>query len=599
MHMIQKLIKIIKKQHRFNALNYSAQLSYGILLAFLPMMMVFYAASGFFFSEFSDEISSSLEIILPKGMLEFFSTSSATLENTDFMNGTWAEGNPFLYTWSLILIAFFIVYAAIRSVRAFMVTSTRVSGFKEKRNFFKLWQEAFYNAIVLAVLVFSVIYFYVVTQRQLSLIAEAASLNFLYRIWTVFSYFYLISMLVVIVTWCYCVFPTIRLKFRQALPGGIFAVGTWLIVIHLVTFLQDRGLWPVGLSELTLSVNMIVYIYLFCLILLSGSVVNITFAKLNPFHQKADKLLARESCYYPDTVIRKGPPVQKGIIDIKLLYQKYYPERTKKERIKAFIDNAIDSLTKTNFPGICTQLAFYMLCTFVPLVFFLIEFVSRFYIDSQESLLQALHIYLPNSSYEYLVSEMSEMVKYVENNQAFMGFSALVMASISMYSILAGINQTYGFDRYRYRRALWFRSMFFTLFLAMGTTVLMVLYSISESVRSWIHSLLIIGLPDAFSARLFAILFSEFVLFLFIMAIYVAAPEKPYRIRQVLPGTIFAVLAISIVFRIYMFFLNRSITYIALYGTQSGLFILLVVLFFFSCVLNIGAKINVIFGQKR
>ena len=83
------------------------------------------------------------------------------------------------------------------------------------------------------------------------------------------------------------------------------------------------------------------------------------------------------------------------------------------------------------------------------------------------------------------------------------------------------------------------------------------------------------------------------------MAIYVAAPEKPYRIRQVLPGTIFAVLAISIVFRIYMFFLNRSITYIALYGTQSGLFILLVVLFFFSCVLNIGAKINVIFGQKR
>ena len=136
MHMIQKLIKIIKKQHRFNALNYSAQLSYGILLAFLPMMMVFYAASGFFVSEFSDEISSSLEIILPKGMLEFFSTSSATLENTDFMNGTWAEGNPFLYTWSLILIAFFIVYAAIRSVRAFMVTSTRVSGFKEKRNFF-------------------------------------------------------------------------------------------------------------------------------------------------------------------------------------------------------------------------------------------------------------------------------------------------------------------------------------------------------------------------------------------------------------------------------------------------------------------------------
>lgn len=598
MRSIISFIRLLKKQHRFNAMNYAAQLSYGILLAFLPAMMVFYSASGFFFRDASTELIAALQTVFPKGMLDFFYSSEAAL-NGSYASGTWVETNPLFFAFSTCCIAAFIVYAAIRAVRSFMVTSTRVSGFKESRGFIRLWQDAFYNTIVLIALFFSVIYFYVVTQHMASGLADIEHAGFLYQLWKVFSYAYLILMLIAIMTWCYSVFPCVRLKLRQALPGGIFSVTSWLLLINLIQLLQDNNLWPVGLTELTRSVNLMFYIYCFSLILILGAVVNILFIRLNAYKKREDTRVAGKSGYYPDTIIRSGKLLQKGKMDKSLLFKSKHPDLTTKERLKALYLSVVDSLIATNFPGICTQLAFYMLATFVPLILFLLQFVSGFYADFQSGLLGALRIYLPEMSYQYLIEEVTEMSSYLSKNQGIMGLTAFVMAGVSMYSILSGVNQTYGFERYRHRQTLWLKSLLFTLFLALGTTVLMLIYSLSESIRSWIHSLLIVGLPDDFSYSLYAVLFSELVVFLLIMSIYIAAPEKPFTVKQVLPGSIFAVLAISIVFRIYLFFLDRSLTYIALYGSQSGLFILLVVLFFFSCVLNIGAKINVMFSRKR
>lgn len=597
---IPRLLKRIRKNSH-NTINYAAQLSYGVLLAILPGMMIYYMVATYFFSSSSQILLRAIEVVFPPGILDYSETQGNLVQQTRKLSLFYMNERPILSLISFFLVLFFVVYAMIRVVRSMMVITNRVSQFKERRSFVKLWIDAFYNCIVLSMLIFLAIYFYIVTTQAGDAVISffmASDNSFLNQLFVVIGYVYLLTVLVLILTWCYSVFPSERLRIYQALPGAITSVVLWILVTNFLRVLQLHGLWPVGQTDLTRAINLFFYAFVFAYLYIMGAIVNVQIIRMNRTRNYSDSLIAARAVKHYETRSIKTDTIQLGRVDHTLLQKKYHPDMTTKERFTELYNQVVRSMTDTNFPGICTQLAFYLICAVVPFLVYLLEFVSTTTENFQEGLYGVLESMLPQLSYQYIISEISELMRYADTTQYFMAIATLIFTCVSIHSLLSGINQTYGFSRYRLRRELWIKSLIYTVFLAVACEILMQVYRISESLRAWFHSLLIFGLPDEMSASLYVFLFSEIVLFLILSSIYSIAPEQRLGFKRVLPGTIFSVVALSIVFRIYLFFLNRSQTYIMIYGSQSGLFILLVVMFFFSCVLNIGAKLNVFFSPN-
>lgn len=588
--------------HSKNIFNYAAQASYGVLLAFLPGMMIYYMVASIFFQSSSGELMRALTVIFPPGILDYSETQDNLLEQLQDFSRFYMLEKPLVSVISFLTLLFFVVYAIIRIVHSLMVISNRVAEFEESRGFVTLWKSAAMNALVLASFTFLAIYFYMATAQVrtvlLSFYMQGTS-SALDAVFTGFRYVYLIAVLVFAFTWCYAVFPAQRLRIKQALPGGIFAVAFWLLLTNLIRNLQLVGIWPIGSSDLTRAVNLIFYAYLFSFNFILGMNLNIQLIQLNKDKSVSNQVISDACVLKYDTRPYIPPEAQLGRINRNLFLKKYYPNLSTKTRYTILINQIADSLTVTNFPGICTQLAFYLLCAIVPFLVYILEFTSKSIPDFKTDLFAFLSANLPKLSYEFITGEVNELLKYASETHSFMGIAALIFTCVTIHTLLSGINQTYGFTRYLEKRVLWLKSAFFTVLIVLAAEILMTIFQISNSVRAWLHSLLISGLPDEFSSGLYLFLFAEAVLFGILTVVYMYAPEKRYPFKRVLPGTIFSMIALTIVFRIYLFFLNRSQTYLLIYGSMSGLFTLLVVMFFLSCVLNIGAKINVFFTPDQ
>ena len=82
------------------------------------------------------------------------------------------------------------------------------------------------------------------------------------------------------------------------------------------------------------------------------------------------------------------------------------------------------------------------------------------------------------------------------------------------------------------------------------------------------------------------------VMFFAIMLIYKLACAKPLKLRQVLPGALFTVLAWAVSSAIFAFAIPNFTQYPAIYGSIAGVFILILWLNLVSVILLIGNEMN-------
>jgi membrane protein len=247
---------------------------------------------------------------------------------------------------------------------------------------------------------------------------------------------------------------------------------------------------------------------------------------------------------------------------------------------------------RTDFSGICTQMSFYLLLAFFPLLLFLISFIGKFIRPFENYLYDILKAFLPSLSYTYVTGLLSTMTSQISDSSYGMILISFFFAALAARAVMIGINQTYGRRETRPLIKIWLYSFLFTLLFALAILLIVLAYILSADAGAVIFKE--IGLYTYYYPfiSLFAVIFSLAVSTFIFNMIYVWAPEHPLKFSAGLPGALFATLGLNVALRIFVWFINHSSKYSTLYGNLGGLFALMVAIYFICIILNLGGKIN-------
>lgn len=252
----------------------------------------------------------------------------------------------------------------------------------------------------------------------------------------------------------------------------------------------------------------------------------------------------------------------------------------------------MEDFEETDFSGICTQMSFYLLLAFFPLLLFLISFIGNFIKPFETYLYEILKVFLPNLSYDYVTTLLDTMTSEISNSNFIMILISFFFSTLAARAVMIGINQTYGRKETRNLVQIWLYSFLFTILFALAILIIATAYIFSADLGAVI--LKQIGLYTYYYPllSLFAVIFSWVVSTFIFNMIYVMAPAHRLKFRDALPGALFATMGLNIAFRIFTLFINHSSKYTALYGSLGGLFALMVAIYFICVILNLGGKIN-------
>lgn len=271
--------------------------------------------------------------------------------------------------------------------------------------------------------------------------------------------------------------------------------------------------------------------------------------------------------------------------------------KNKMPKIVEFFIFIFEDIERTDFWGICTQMSFYLLMSFFPLLLFLINFVGRFIVQFQNYLFDLLEKYLPQLSYEYVRNLVEVLTQNIGANPYFLILFTFLFATLAARAIMIGMNQNYGHPETRSHLKIWLLSFLFTLLFAIAIILIIIAYLFSESITALILTQLGINHSYIFLMSIFSFGFSLIISVLVFNCVYILAPDKRVKFRHGFPGAVFSAIGLNIGFRIFLMSINHSTKYTLLYGGLGGLFALLVVIYFICVILNLGGKINVFFSR--
>ncbi|SEA67010.1 membrane protein [Eubacterium aggregans] len=268
MDEFKNILTFVSGQIKENRLlNYAAQLSYTVLLAFIPLIMLVYNLVNWFFADLNDRVLNTLQSLLPSFLMPLIETASHN-----------ANG-PQTSAWGNLVFGFLILYLSVSAVRSLIITITKVMGVPETRNYLVLWELGFVYLLFFIALFLVFIALYLFTQKIITSAFEYMSLGtLLIRYWRLFSLILIAAYLALTLTLLYMYAPPKRLSFLNALPGSIFVSLGWLCVtLSYDGFIQNYF----DIHSLTLILegpfSFIIVIYCISLVLIFGSVVNLYF----------------------------------------------------------------------------------------------------------------------------------------------------------------------------------------------------------------------------------------------------------------------------------------------------------------------------------
>ncbi len=246
------------------------------------------------------------------------------------------------------------------------------------------------------------------------------------------------------------------------------------------------------------------------------------------------------------------------------------------------------------------KLTFFVLLSIFPFLIFIMEILNQLTFEDTDSLKELTQFFPPEvlRIFELIIQDISS-VKASSSLLPVAIIFAVWSASKGVMSIIGGLNMAYKEKEtrsYFYLRAL---SLIYTV--AFAFIVLMTLGVIVFGNK--ILGLLMLNLPVLanvdFLIDLIRLLFSVVLSFLFFIMLYNATPNRKITIKDVLPGSIFATISWIFVSYFFSFYVNTSQSFSYMYGSLTGIIILLLWLYISCTIIMLGGELNAVISEER
>jgi len=244
------------------------------------------------------------------------------------------------------------------------------------------------------------------------------------------------------------------------------------------------------------------------------------------------------------------------------------------------------------------QTAFFMFLSIIPLVILLLSLFRHFGPSEAEviTLTNNLSPGIIDSFFEMYIDEITEDSKL--SLTIVSGVILLWSASKGVFAIIGGLNSVYEIKETRNYFIVRLTAMLYTFaFLVMLISALLLMV-FGEHIVSFLYSVLpqITGLVYVISSLRFILFFIILVLFFAIM--YKALPSGKQRFSAQIPGAVISSAGWVIFSVFFSFFVDNFSNYANIYGSLTGIIVMMLWLYVCMYIMFWGAEINLIIANK-
>lgn len=248
-----------------NVVNLSAQMSYRVLTAFIPLLMLIYNFTNWFSRKLDTNFLNDFSWILPSSLLESLTIAQEHSADISFS----ANSN--------LVISFFALYISVSAMHALIVSLNRIFEQREQREGVALWLQAIVYLILFLIIILLIFLIYIIGEYLLEFLFALFQLpDTLPFFLGIFSFIYLLVVTSIIFTLIYMFAPKKPLKLLASLPGGIFVSFFWVSIFIIYWFFVSVNLdFTNFFFQLQGPFSLLIGVYLIAFTLNLGAVVNL------------------------------------------------------------------------------------------------------------------------------------------------------------------------------------------------------------------------------------------------------------------------------------------------------------------------------------
>ena len=252
----------------------------------------------------------------------------------------------------------------------------------------------------------------------------------------------------------------------------------------------------------------------------------------------------------------------------------------------------IVKVKKDDIFALASQLSYYMILSFFPLVIFLTSLLASIDIDYTD-LTMTLKNMMPLSVYKLTKSIVDEVI--TTQSVSLVGgsiFVAIWVASSGFRAVIKGVNKAYNIKEtrsYIKRTIIAYISTIIFAFTIIATLIVLVFGKVIGD-----YILKLFPLTNVFVFIWNALRYLIIIIFLIIIfaSIYKFTPCKRLKWKDVIPGAMLSAIGWIISSLAFSFYINNINNYSRFYGSVAAVFILMLWIFITSIFIIFGVEVN-------
>lgn len=246
------------------------------------------------------------------------------------------------------------------------------------------------------------------------------------------------------------------------------------------------------------------------------------------------------------------------------------------------------------------KLTFFVLLSLFPFMIFLMEILNQITFKNTDSIYELTQLFPPEiiGFFELIIKDISS----ADTSSSVLPIAiifAIWSASKGVLSIIGGLNMAYKEKEtrsYFYLRAL---ALIYTVAFAFIILMTLGLVVFGNKIIAFLIVYFPILVEVDFIIDLVRLLFSVVLSFFFFMLLYNATPNRKMMIKDVVPGSCFATISWIFVSYFFSVYVNTSKSFSYMYGSLTGIIILLLWLYISCTIIMLGGELNAVISEEK
>lgn len=265
----------------------------------------------------------------------------------------------------------------------------------------------------------------------------------------------------------------------------------------------------------------------------------------------------------------------------------------KKQNFISLLKDLYARFTNDDLPAVGAQITYFLLLSLSPFLIFLITLITFTPVADFQSHIQVLESLMPGNAYEILRDIIDQTINSRSGAALSLGLLfALWAATNGVSYLIRGVNRAYDQEETRPFWKAKLVSLIITLELSFVIIISMVIIIFGGTAGAEFFSFL--GLSDTFLIfwNVFRFFIPLLTIILVLASIYYSAPDRRLAFCETLPGATAGALLWVIASYAFSFYADNLGNYSVVYGSLSGIIVLLIWMYLSSMIFLLGAEIN-------